>query len=318
MTRWNPCCCAPPVFGLTGDAILVRAGWYHFLAMTIDGKINCFIGSGLTGQSGYTFGGVVSDSRRFAFLDNDWARVNESVYFSDPFNSDLTIKWDGSSSYNNWDNFADLDWKEDVVIQIPGQSVWQANLIVGGSTDFIKYNCSNATEQTTVDQIYDKTTGICRGNPLDLYGVTVGYPGATGPIVSGNYYYGLTGSRTGCWFERTKTITYDGVGAANVYNFDFYNRYWPHGYFGIDGQGCTFERPYKINGVTSDRWKFLITAKHGTAGDTASVNFGNYSNGVTGDVVYEEYKPPVIPAPVGHPLRVPTIPTITENDETRP
>jgi hypothetical protein len=203
------------------------------------------------------------------------------------------------------------------MIQIPGQAVWQANLILGGS-DFVKYNCSDATNQGQVDGIYDKTKGVCRGNPLELYGVTVGYPGATGPIVSGNYYYGLTGSRTGCWFERTKIDVYDGVGAANVYNTDFYYRYWPHGYFGIDGQGCTFERPYKINGVTSDRWKFLITAKYGTAGDTASVNFGNYSNGVTGDVVYEEYKPPVIPAPVGHPLRVPIIPTITENDETRP
>ncbi len=117
MTRWNPCCCAPPVFGLTGDAILVRAGWYHFLAMTIDGKINCFIGSGLTGQAGYTFGGQLGDSRRFAFFDNDWARVNESVRFSNPFSSVTTIKWDGSPSYGNWFNSVDLDYNKLVVLR---------------------------------------------------------------------------------------------------------------------------------------------------------------------------------------------------------
>lgn len=46
MTRWNPCCCDQLVI-LPQDMVLVRAGWYHFMVMTKDGRINVFGDAGV-------------------------------------------------------------------------------------------------------------------------------------------------------------------------------------------------------------------------------------------------------------------------------
>lgn len=52
MSRWNPCCCDVPAgITLPNDMVLVRAGWHHFMVMTLSGKINVFIGSGLRTSS---------------------------------------------------------------------------------------------------------------------------------------------------------------------------------------------------------------------------------------------------------------------------
>lgn len=338
MSRWNPCCCSP--IGLTGDMVLVRAGWYHFLVMTLDGRINCFIGSGLEGAKGVTYGQIGNqDTRAWGVLDYDWMRVNESPYFSDAANRYITtFNPNQSANRTNWTN---SDQDADIMIHSTAESV-TSPAREGVGSQLTNYNCSESSKYPIVKSLFNVFTGICRSSEsleLSLYqgctgctGICVyingigctGCSGCTG--INNDVSSGETGPvGRGCWYTRNRITTYDGPGnegdPANNFTYN-----WPHGYIEFDGEGSRVERPYKLNtgntfgigGVTSERWKYLITKEYGTFGDLNSVTFSNYlysvtgPNGVTfltGMPVYEYYKPAVIPAPVGHPLCVPTLPT---------
>ena len=254
--------------------VLVRAGWYHFMVMTLDGRINCFIGSGLEGSKDENSYLGSTDTRGWGFWDNDWARVDSSLIFSDNgSNSRAFVALSGSAG-GGLNNLSE-DVKEDVAIHVPANSIKAQS---GGPL----WNCSERDKYPTAASLYPLSQGVCRNG--------------------------------GCWYERNRIRAFDNeptnglvVGTGHLEYF------WPHGYFEFDGSGCTAGRSSKINGVTSDRWKYLITKAHGTFGDFASVNFNDYA-GIT---MVEEYRPPVIPAPVGHPLRPPTVPTTGAGDAER-
>lgn len=270
---WNDCCCNP--IGLTGDMVLVRAGWYHFMVMTLDGRINCFIGSGLEGSATEISYQGDTDTRGWGFWDNDWARVDSSLIFSDNGSNTRAFVALSGSAGGGLNNYS-ADVKEDVAIHVP------ANSTKSGSGAI--WNCSERDKYPTVQSLFPLNQGVCRNG--------------------------------GCWYERNRILAFDGT-PTNGYNSggdaSFYDLFWPHGYFEFDGSGCTAARSSKIDGVTSDRWKYLITKQHGTFGDFTSVNFNDYA-GIT---MVEEYRPPVIPAPVGHPLHAPTIPTTGSGDAER-
>ena len=167
---WNDCCCNP--IGLTGDMVLVRAGWYHFLVMTLDGRVNCFVGSGLAGAKEEKYGGQTFDTRRFAFLDNDWARVNDSVLFSDhlTFNGFAegagTIKTNGFTAYGSWS--ASSEGRDDVLIHVAGLSTRTED-----GNPFVWYNCNNVDGKydniVGPGKLFDTNTGVCRADPFVSY-----------------------------------------------------------------------------------------------------------------------------------------------------
>lgn len=179
---WNDCCCNP--IGITGDMVLVRAGWYHFLVMTLDGRVNCFIGSGLTGAKQEWYGGNTYDTRRFAFLDNDWARVNDSVRFSDrlTFNGlaegAKTVRTGGSTGYGNW--IVENNPQDDVLIHVPALSTRTED-----NNPFVWYNCNNPEGKYNnivgPGLLFDTNTGVCRVDPFIPYKIfgALGCTGAT-------------------------------------------------------------------------------------------------------------------------------------------
>jgi hypothetical protein len=288
---WNDCCCGP-LAGITGDVVLVRAGWYHFMAMTLDGKINCFVGSGIVGAAGVTLGGVDGDSRRLATFNTDWARTDESLYFSDDFSPLTTFKMDGTRNLFSWRSSAGGNdgYESDVLIYVPSDSVRYAAAPVSdgqiqcfgpNSSRVVAWNCTEPERHNGLGDggpLFDTSKGICLNS--------------------------------GCWYVRNNTPTYPSS-SDNTY---FLDNYWPHGYMEFNGSGCTAARSSKINGVTSERWKYLITKTYGIFGNTASVNFDTYA----GLTMVEAYNPPAISAPVGHPLRVPTLPTTGSGEDERP
>jgi len=167
---WNDCCCNP--IGVTGDMVLVRAGWYHFLVMTLDGRVNCFVGSGLAGAREEKYGGQTFDTRRFAFLDNDWTRVNDSVLFSDhlTFNGFAegagTIKTNGFTAYGSW--IGSSEARNDVLIHVAGLSTRTED-----GNPFIWYNCNNPNGKYNdivgPGKLFDTNTGVCRADPFVPY-----------------------------------------------------------------------------------------------------------------------------------------------------
>lgn len=330
MTRWNPCCCAPNPIGLTGDIVLVRAGWYHFMAMTLDGRVNCYIGAGLEGNKpnpkGVTFNGLPNrDLRRLGAIDCDWARVHDSVMFTNEDNGGSGVVKVGTPDpalTTTW--FTIDEWQADVLVYVPVDSA-RYNAPTW-------YNCSTpvSAEGIVGNQdtnyrdggwLFNTARGACRSNPFSGF------------------------STIGCWYNKNKIYAYDNT---SDYNTNFINRYWPHGYMEFDGSGCTVSRPWRFGGytyaisgntypsgatvgfaggVTGERWQYLITKMYGTLGDTLGITFENYLqqirgvDGITfwyGEDIQEEYKPVAIVAPAGHPLHVPTLPTIGEGDQVRP
>jgi hypothetical protein len=254
--------------------VLVRAGWYHFMVMTLDGRINCFIGSGLEGSKDENSYLGTPDTRGWGFWDNDWARVDSSLIFSDNSRySRSSVVLSGSAS-GGLVNESTYYTEEDVAIHVPANSV---RFPPGG----VGWNCSERDKYPIVDSLFPLNEGVCRNG--------------------------------GCWYERNRIKAFDNEPTNGIFGTKHLEYFWPHGYLEFDGSGCTAGRSSKINGVTSDRWKYLITKKYGTFGDFTSVNFNNYA-GIT---MVEEYRPPVIPAPAGHPLRPPTIPTTGAGDAER-
>lgn len=298
MSRWNPCCCGGPVI-LPDDMVLVRAGWYHFMVLTKDGRIQVFIGSGTKITENDTLflsQGIVSKS----VIGPDGTNVKDSPLW---YIDELGIHTlNGSARYN-------LD-----------PDAWK--LVHGGTHAFDGFAYDWGEGEIADDYRVDppvKQGGINPFGMITLYPeACVGWGGTTG-ISGSNLPSPPPGSGGACasetlpegWYNPANGFPSTPNPAVSVGGCPHYKIIG-----NIDSGYYLYpDRPMEFNGSGISIGRPPGTVRHSALVEARGLSL---VPGITLQTLYESYDLVAKPVPAGHPLEIPaTLKSRLDSGEVR-